>query len=174
MAEVTKIELVLENGEAWEFERKDIGEFECSGIHRIISSIGCNRMMDYEECDEFFIELFSSADVPKKSLYYDKPKSPFERLSKYADITSVEIMYNNGTSECIEVPFDGGFNIPGTTQTCYLSDAGNLYIRVSKKGGVKGHVTELLDLSKVDDIAYMNFKREMYHPECLSHQLQTQ
>lgn len=158
MAEVKKIALTLENCEVWEFDRKDIGDFHCIGISRVVSRIASNAMRDYTECDELFIELFSSANTPKETQFYDEPKTPFERLAEYSDITAVEITYDNGTSEYIYVPFDGDFNVPGTTQTCYLSKCGNLYIRISEKGDVK----ELLDLDEVDDAEYMNYKREMY------------
>ncbi len=158
MAEVKKIALTLENCEVWEFDRKDIGDFDCVGIRKSVSRIGSNCITDYTECDEFFLELFSSADVPQKTQFYDEPKSPFERLTEYADITAVEITYDNGTSEHIYVPFDGDFNVPGTSQTCYISKPGNLYIRISENG----NVMEVLDLDQVDDPEYMEYKREMY------------
>ena len=157
MAEVTKIALGMENCEVWEFDRKDIGDLDCVGIRRSVSRIGCNCITDYTECDEFFLELFSSANVPQETPFHDGPKSPFERIAEYADITSVEITYDNGTSEHIWVPTDCDYNVPATTQTCYLSKCGNLYIRISEKG----NVMERIDLDEVDDPEYTDFKREM-------------
>lgn len=157
MPEVTKIALGMENCEVWEFDRKDIGDLDCVGIRRSVSRIGCNCITDYTECDEFFLELFSSANVPKETPFHDGPKSPFERITEYADITSVEITYDNGTSEPIWVPTDCDYNVPATTQTCYLSKCGSLYIRISEKGDVK----ERINLDEVDDPEYMDFKRDM-------------
>lgn len=157
MAEVTKIALGMENCEVWEFDRKDIGDLDCVGIRRSVSRIGCNCITDYTECDEFFLELFSSANVPQETPFYDDPTSPFDRITIYADITSVDITYDNGTSEHIWVPSDCDYNVPATTQTCYLSKCGNLYIRISEKG----NVMERLDLAQVDNQEYMDFKRRM-------------
>lgn len=157
MAEVTKIMLGMENCEVWEFDRKDIGDFDCVGIRRSVARLGGNCITEYTECDELFLELFLSANTPQETPFHDAPKSPFERISEYADITSIEITYDNGTSEHICVPTDCDFNVPATTQTCYLSKCGNLYIRISEKG----NVMERINLDEVDDAEYMDFKRKM-------------
>lgn len=156
MAEVKKITLGMENCEVWEFERKDIGDMDCVGIRRSVSRIGCNCIKDYTECDEFFLELFSSANVARETPFHDGPKLPFDRITECADIVSVEITYDNGATEDIWVPSDCDYNVSATTQTCYLSKCGNLYIRISEKGDVQ----ERLNLDKVDDAKYMDFKRK--------------
>ncbi len=158
MAEVKKIALHLENCEVWEFDRKDIGDFDCIGIRKSVSRLGSNCITDYTECDEFFIELFSSANVPQETPFYNESMSPFERLTGYADITAVEITYDNGTSEYISVPFDGDCDVINVLQTFYISKCGNLYLRISKSGSVMDRI----DLDYVDDPECMNFKKEMY------------
>lgn len=100
----------------------------------VAKGIYYNRPRDeickYLTCEEFILELSGEADKPYESFGYPSEHTVFQRILLCRDITSVEICYDNGTSELIYVLCDGIES--NTFQTSCIKDSGHLLVCISR------------------------------------------
>lgn len=93
--EVKSVMLILENCEAFEIDRKHIGEFYVSGIERTIQRSACNSISEDFIAKSFNIQIHKDANI--KTGWKDT--TMFERIENFKDITQLLITYDDGTSE---------------------------------------------------------------------------
>ena len=150
---IKHISLGLENCEEISFSSSQIGRFSMTNITSSIYRFGSIDIQDYEECDEFFIELLPCAnkvyhpfgDVTDKA-------TTFRRLQRYDDIVDCVVTYQDGSKENIHIPWDDeiGCDEINGLQSSYLSANGALYIYVGRNGTVEGKI----DCDEVDSEEY--------------------
>lgn len=151
MAELTSIDLVLENCEVLTFQRNDIGGFWCDRITTSVARLGCNSITRRASCQEFFIELHPDADVAYDGFGDEKP-SKFSRLMEYPDITHIDLHFDDGTSEYVTVPWCEEDEWNNRFQTHLLGETGVLCILVS----ADKQVADYADQDAIDDAEYMD------------------
>ncbi|MBZ9693219.1 hypothetical protein [Clostridium sp. M14] len=164
--EIKKIEFILENCEVIEFEGKHVGDFDVENIKTNISRIACNSISKHNVCETFAIEISSLANTEIVQPWGDKIK-PFDRLNKYQDITSIEIHYNDNTSDKILVDYcseSENLGANNLNQESYISDLGNLYIIISKNKTLENYWnnSNIFELDGINNKKHMDFKFKMY------------
>lgn len=136
MKEVVSIDIILENCEVIRVNREHIGYFCMSDVKKSIVRIGVNSISDFLQCDELYIEICSKVNHPDSyvSTRQDNDILPFDRILRYNDITSLDINYEDGSSECISVKWDEDSFYSNSYQTSKMNEfTGDLYIVVSDK-----------------------------------------
>ena len=128
--EVVSINIVLENCEYFTFERKHIGQFNLSKIERVIGRYGSNYIGEFVYAKSVQIEIKSDANIETKSIS-GKLCLPFKRIVEHKDITSIELIYENGEKEVFQVDYEETVDFlgaPNVNQSCKYNEFGDLYI----------------------------------------------
>ena len=105
---IKNLTFVLENCEHITVKGNTIGSFDITGIEKMIRRVACNEIGKYEVANSVAIELFPEADTKYNSFGEVSKSTAFKRLSEYADITGIEIEYDNGETESFLVDYDTG------------------------------------------------------------------
>ena len=134
---IKNLTFVLENCEHITVKGNTIGSFDIMGIEKVIRRVACNEIGKYEVANSVAIELFPEADTKYNSFGEVSKSTAFKRLSEYADITGIEIEYENGEIESFLVDYDTGeydyLGADNINQKTYISTQGNLYILIDTK-----------------------------------------
>lgn len=134
---LNSITLSLENCDTIDIAADDIEILTVTGVQTNYDYMNRPANTDHNiskstSCDYFLLIISKSGD----NLYHpfgaedEKPDSVFYRLQNFADIVSVTLNLNDGTSEEIYVPWDGA----GCVNKCEnieLKDNGNLSIEIN-------------------------------------------
>lgn len=147
MKEVKSVELILENCEVIEIKREHIGVFHVLDIKKSISRDAINSINDYLEAEEIFIQISSKANNPSSYVedLHDGEITPFDRLMRYADITALNIKYQDDSEEYIFVKWGGDSDYTNEYQSVATNEkTGDLYIVISEKENVESYFKEYL------------------------------
>lgn len=147
MKEVKSVELILENCEVIEIKREYIGIFHVSDIKKSISRDAINSISDYVTAEEVFIQISSKANNSSSYVgdLHDGEITPFDRLIRYADITALNIKYQDGSKEYIFVKWGGDSDYTNEYQSVAINEkTGDLYIAISEKENVESYFKEYL------------------------------
>ena len=155
MKDVKYVEIILENCESIRLGKHCIGRFCITGIKSDISRIASNCISKCIYADEVTMEILK---IAKDEEYYPfgqkefKDTNKIDRLSRYNDITGINITYTDKTEETIYVDYEEGehegeLGAPNVNQKTYLSNLVNLYIVISKKKGIE----DFFDLEDIND-----------------------
>lgn len=139
MNEIKSIEIVLENCEAIRIDRENLGYFNIDNIKRSISRMAMNSVSDYLSAEKIFIQISSKANNHSSFIFtcHEGEVTPFDRILKYSDITSVVVNYENETSEEIYVDWGGDSDYTNPYQSVAINEKTNdLYIVISKNDEV--------------------------------------
>lgn len=110
------VSLILETRERISVDREHINDLGISGIKerwRLYtpnnSIVEAETMTKDYTCDRFHIEIKKEANDPKDLHNFTKGNVvlPFDRLKKYKDITGIMIIYMDGETEYVHVPWGG-------------------------------------------------------------------
>ncbi|MED3792503.1 hypothetical protein P4571_08600 [Niallia alba] len=148
MREIKSIGLSLENCEAMEFKREDIGRFNIIDIKRSISRSASNSVSDYLTSEEVYLQLSSKANKYSTftCTWHDGEVTPFERLLQHKDIVAIDINYEDGTNEYIYVKWKGESDYTNEIETVKMNDhTGDLYIVISENENVESYFRESLE-----------------------------
>ena len=141
MLSVSHVTLILENCESLTFKSEDIGCFFADGQERSINRVALNCIAEKTVAKRVFIELKAQANTPQKtfsSLGDDKETMPFDRLSAHLDITSLEVFYEDGTSQHVYVDFEPKNHEDDSEneyQKIKFGKDGQLYIAIGQNAG---------------------------------------
>lgn len=124
---IQSINFGLENCEVIEFQKKHIEIFHIRNIS--------NRFVGYLLAEEIVLKILSMANQPSSIRFgFSEDQLPFERLTRYADITSVGVVYEDGHEEQIYVEWSDKSEYINEYQTSLLDpNTGHLYLVISKK-----------------------------------------
>jgi len=162
MIEVKELNIVFENCEEITIPKNVIGTLLIEKIHPVIQRIACNSISKYYVADEIVMEIFKEGDIKYKPFGCSEEESTLKRLSQYADITGIEIVYKNGEKENLLVDYDEGENegtlgAPNINEDIYVSELENIYIVISKDKKVKDY----FDKERINDEKIVNSYKDM-------------
>lgn len=170
---IKQIDFILENCEIVSIPGYYIGFIDINDIKTNISRVACNCVMEMRVCNDFAIEIHRDANKKYAPFDIDDPEritSTFDRLTKWRDITSIELTLTD--NEYCEEDFDehtdsifsetiethkiflhwiGDSEFENAGQLCYINKSGDLYITVND--GTKS--------------MYDVFGKEIDDPECV-------
>ena len=157
MREVKSVKFWFENCDGFEIEKNVIGSFYLGDIQREIARRACNSINEMSICNTFFIEIFEEGNVKFKEFGDLDEMYKFDRL-KTGDITSIEVIFENGDKEEYYVNYEDAENAligsPNKFQKTYISSLNNCYVVISKNED---------DFEKFVDIEAANDKDNIDH-----------
>jgi len=134
MKTIKKVEFIFENCEHFSIDANYFGDFCIENIHENIYRCGLNAIGKFIVADTVVFEIYSEADTLYNCFGEDRNK--FDRIKSYMDITSLELVYDDGSIETIYVDYEdsieGQLGTSNTNQKVYKSELGNLYIVIAK------------------------------------------
>ena len=130
---IQKIEFVLENVDVIIFNKEDIDIMFITDITEYIYGDEVRK-----QCQHVFMKIKSEANVLYPQLGTSDEVKKFDRLTEYADITSIEFHYADGTMDICAVPWNDNDEYINRYQQTFIDNNGNLYISIDKKQGIKG------------------------------------
>lgn len=161
---IKELTIAFENCESMTFNGNVIGEFEIRDIQTVIRRIASNSIDKYQIADTVFFELFAEGNTEYDPFGIEKERTTaFDRLQKYMDITSIEITYEDGTTDEIYVDYNTnghcGLGADNVNQTVYLSRLGNIYVLISENKKIEYFV----NLESIEDKETVDFRKDMYN-----------
>lgn len=131
MKSVKSVEFVFENCECFSIDAKYFGTLKLSDFHLCIQRIAANAIVKMNCVGTVAMEIFSDGNKKYSPFgFEDKTDKCFDRLSKYNDITSIIIVYDDDTTEEYYVDYKG--DEINEYQTNYMNKFGDFYIVISK------------------------------------------
>ena len=137
MKRVESITFMFKDYEAIEIPAAYIGLITIGDIQKNIERITIERIQEKLICKELFIEIFQEFDGEYDSLYNI---TKFQRFMKARDLTTIEVKYDDGTSDYLALPYDGERG--NLYQDTWISRLGNAYISVSPKKSLDDFILE--------------------------------
>ena len=165
----------LENCECITVKGNTIGSFDITGIEKVVRRIACNEIRKYEAAKSIAIELFPEADTKYNSFGETSKSTVFKRLTDYADITSIEIEYDDGETDYFWVEYDTGeydyLGADNINQKTYISTQGNLYILIDEKKALfdvfpKDEIEDKETVEYLHDAYDIGIENESEHEWC--------
>ena len=139
MRQVEKIMLVFENCETAELSAGDMYKSDVYSLHienvsKNIRTVGVNAVYEVIACNHVSFILNPNANQNMQWSEIDL----FECLSKYRDITHIDVMYDDGTDDYIEVPW-GDDDYDNEYQSASFLDDGRLKVEIYKSKDSSGN-----------------------------------
>jgi len=103
---IIRIDLVFENCEVAHLETKDFNYFSLFGIKRCISNCNGYELLEMNISSQLFIRFEDLKSVTYPG-FSETPKSLYGRLKNCSDVTHVDIIYDDGSSDYIGVAWGG-------------------------------------------------------------------
>jgi hypothetical protein len=143
MKEVISINIILENCENISVAADYIGELYVGEITEEIARIACNAICKIKTADVVAIELLNEFDAaPYYAFGVAEYKSERkDRLLNCRDITAIDFIYDDGTSEMYYVDYkeevEGALGAENLNQESFLSKDGNVCIVITANEEVR-------------------------------------
>lgn len=128
--DIKEIQLILENVDVITIPRKYIGNFYISSIQKSICRMGCNYIGESIVADKFILEVNEKANTHENSPNYGE-RYIFERLIKYNDICSIDIIYKTGKVDSYSFDYDG--DDENANQKSRINKFGDLELVIGKE-----------------------------------------
>ena len=159
---IKEIMFVFENCESIIIPANVIGELVIEDFTKNICRIACNAFFKMETCHTFAMEIFKEGNVEVNPFDVEEYKTTvFERITEYNDITSIEVVYKDGTIEKYYVDYasEGTHDFEeNLNQHSYISEAGNLYIVIAENKDIP----DFFDKEAINDKEAIEFTKSMY------------
>jgi len=184
---VKTLEFTLENCEAITIPGYYVGDLYIEDIKTTIRRIACDAVAKYEYCENFAVEIHADANKQKYRPFGttpsgQEPKTIFERLAEYDDITCVDIVLTN--NEFWEEDFEeetgkytiwtkwvGDSEYENKAQKSIVTDDGHLYLVISKDETIGDFFADELASKEMRDSKFKMFcigdENHKYHLEFL-------
>lgn len=131
MKKLTYIDIVLENVEVLKFDVEYIDYISVDNIHKN-TVYSHDNLHEYLQCDELYLMLHPSANkIENSTTDYTEKSLPFDRINAWQDIVSIELFYDDETSENIYVPYDG--EEVNLLQSQIITSTGSMLVVCSKE-----------------------------------------
>lgn len=167
MSELKSITFGFENCELLTIPAHMIGDMEIGDIKTTVRRIASNSISKMLSTDFVFIELFDNCKSIATSCGDDL--NGFERLTKYSDITSIDLDFEDGSKiENIYVDYCEDSDTLGANnknQSFYVSKQNVLYILIDKTRNIKDYIKSTYDKELIecfDDKEYVTNKKDRY------------
>jgi hypothetical protein len=161
MKGLKQIEIGFENCETITISKNMIGRFSLDDIRPVIRRIACNAINKYWVAGEVQMEIFRCGNQKYKPFGQLEEQDMLERLSEYKDITSIDILYEDGTTESYLVDYDEGeyegcLGAENINEHIYISDLGNIYVVISKDKKIEDFFG-----NEINDNKVVEFRKDM-------------
>lgn len=153
MKHVKSIGFVFENCEYFTMNAKYFGTLDLTDFDTHIERIACNAIAKMNCVGTVAMEIFPEGDGEFPS--FGDSITKFKRLKMFDDITSIIIIYDDGTEEEYYVNYEG--EATNKYQKTYLSKFGLLYIVISKDKDI----FDFFDEEDIHDKGYVDFAKSM-------------
>lgn len=140
MTNVKEIELTLENCEHIKIPSRHLGNIVIEDIDTSIRRNAINSIDKLQTANSIYLDIIKPETVKTLRLFdeYDEGSpSCSKRLIQYADITSVEVIYNNGSKETYFVDWDWDNDYINSYQDTQLAKNGNMHVLINRKKKLK-------------------------------------
>lgn len=128
---VVAIDFIFENVEVLRFDMDAFGFIDIRDIRQDYHTFLGDRTLcpGYRAYGRVELTIKKEADDhPKYRPSVYEALTPFERLKLFPDVVALELIYSDGTSREIYVPFDG--DEISSLQTVYDDEEGNLFLKI--------------------------------------------
>ncbi|MCM3109886.1 hypothetical protein [Lederbergia lenta] len=160
--ELKQVNLILENCEVLEIDRKYIGYFHIGNIKTSINRNACNSISKDIVCEDFTIEINRSFKDEELMQYtfgdLSEKRNPIERLLRYPDITALEIVYQDDSKEYIYVDWQVEDGDTNKNQKNLINNFGDLYIVISENKGIE----DFYNNEEINNEDIVDFSWSMY------------
>jgi len=108
LKELKEVRLVFENCESASVPRSEIWTYAIADIHSFHRSANTTEGYNGLKATKFYI-IFNDLENLKYTGFSDEvSKSLFERVTKFSDITHIDVIYEDDTTFYISVPWGSG------------------------------------------------------------------
>ena len=136
---VKSVGLIFENLDYVDIPAEYFGEFCISGIRTTVERLAFNAILQRTKSDDIEFELLSQVDdvLPELtqdlSFVSDEQSSLLRRIANRRDITSLDLRYDDGSSDQFYVPWeDAEDEWHNRLLKGKISNAGNLFVKIQK------------------------------------------
>lgn len=130
--EIKQIQLVFENCESIEIDRKYIGDLKIDNIKESICRVASNSISSFKTCKVFLLSVNHLADT----------KQSIKRLLQYNDITSVIVLFEDGSKDSFRVKWNYDDSQYNRYQETYRNKYGDIFVVISKKLNLRDFYNE--------------------------------
>lgn len=163
--EIKQLKLIFENCETITIDRKYIGALDIDNIKKSISRNACNSISSNLSCDSFVISINRKLPIEKLSSWTIgdvlEERNPLIRIQQYNDITGIEVIYENDTSEYIFIQWGGDSDYSNEYQKVYVNDFEDVFIVIDKDNDLDYY----FDMEEINNKDNINFMWSMYEEE---------
>lgn len=150
MREVSSIELVLENCEVIRVKRENIGVFRIFNVQRHITRLAVNSISESLEAQEVVLQISSKENNTEaySHTWSTSKTAPFRRLTNVSDVAAIDVIYKDGSSSYIFVPWkdrDDNDTINSYQTSKVNKHTGDLYLVISENKIVKDYFVDYLE-----------------------------
>lgn len=140
--------LMFENCDECVIRPDQIGMFfldeVCESIFRDLD-IGIPDINRTKKCSTFCLEICSEDNFNFKEFGQEGWERPlFSRICETPDIVGVELHWESGRCELIEVPYDEDRAGTNKCQHCWVSDKGDLYVVITENSVTSESILNVL------------------------------
>ena len=140
MTKVKGIELVLENCEYIKIPTKHLANIIIEDIDISVKRIAINSIDKLQTANSIFIEIIKPETIKTLGLFDEDDEESLscsKRLIQHADITSVEVAYDDNSKEEYFVDWDWDNEYLNSYQDMQLAKNGNLHVLINRKKKLK-------------------------------------
>ena len=126
---IVAVDIVLENCEVLSFDVKDFNQIHIRDVRPVYDMGACRRETHYRVYGGVELNIARAANYtathwPEMISYL----TPFQRLKCSPDVTALDLIYSDGTTQYIYVPFDG--EEESSLQSTYEDEEGDLCLTI--------------------------------------------
>ncbi|QYG30044.1 hypothetical protein K0O13_08010 [Mammaliicoccus sciuri] len=140
MEKVKEIELDLENCEHIKIPTKHLANFTIEDIDVSVRRTAINSINKEQTANSIYLEIIKPETIKTLGLFDeedDESLSCSKRLIQHEDITSVRVIYDDGSKEIYYVDWDWDNEYINSYQDTKLAKNGNLHVLINRKKKLK-------------------------------------
>ena len=140
MTKVKEIVLVLENCEYINIPTKHLANIIIEDIDISVRRNAINSIDKLQIANSIYFDIIKPETIKTLGLFDEGDEESLscsKRLIQYADITSVEVAYNDNSKETYFVYWDGDNEYLNSYQDTQLAKNGNLHVLINRKKKLK-------------------------------------
>lgn len=140
MKKVKEVVLVLENCEYIKIPTKHLANIIIEGIDISVTRNAINNVAKLQTANSIYFDIINPETIKTLGLFNEGDEeilSCSKRLIQYADITSVEVVYNDNSKDEYFVDWDWDNEYLNSYQDTQIAKNGNLHVLINRKKRLK-------------------------------------
>lgn len=145
MTKVKEIELVLENCEYIKVPTKHLANLIIEDIDISIRRNAINSIDKLQTANSILIEIIKPETIKTLGLFNEDDEESLscsKRLIQHEDITSVEVIYDDGSKEEFFVDWNWDNEYINSYQDTQLANNGHLHVLINRKKSLKEYLDD--------------------------------